>query len=115
MLKTLVVSIFLIFLGSKAEAFVKGQYIFVAYLCNNLEPLLRIVAEDTRNTAKAYSLMKDQFYVGNCVSLRPIELKIKEVIITYKDSNSNKTQLLSLDTGSADSFIVAVVPEEFGI
>tara|TARA_R110002051_G_scaffold309681_1_gene382441 strand:- start:51 stop:398 length:348 start_codon:yes stop_codon:yes gene_type:complete len=115
MLKTLVVSIFLIFLGSKAEAFVKGQYIFVAYLCNNLEPLLRIVAEDTRDTDKAYSLMKDQFYVGNCVSLRPIGLKIKEVIITYKDSNSNKTQLLSLDTGSADSFVVALVPKEFGI
>jgi|TARA_R110000782_G_scaffold119912_2_gene210726 hypothetical protein len=115
MLKTLVVSIFLIFLGTKADAFVKGQYVFVAYLCNNLEPLLRIVAEDTRNSAKAYSMMKDQFYIGNCTGLRPIELKIKEVIVTYKDANNSKTQLLSLDTGSADSFIVVLVPEEFGI
>jgi len=115
MLKTLVVAIFLIFFLSKSEAFVKGQYVFVSYLCNNLEPLLMIAAEDTRNSAKAQLMMTDQFYVGNCVILRPIELKIKKVILTYKDSNNNNTQLLSLDTGSANSFIVALVPEEFGI
>ena len=115
-MKVLVVSIFLIFSGcmvkfQKAYAFSKDSYIFVAYLCNDIEPLLRVVGEDTKDVSKAYSLMKDEFYSGNCVSLRPIQLKIKEVIVTYKDSNNNETQLLSLDTGSVDSFVVVLVPK----
>tara|TARA_R110000796_G_scaffold141860_1_gene258251 strand:- start:1138 stop:1485 length:348 start_codon:yes stop_codon:yes gene_type:complete len=111
MLKALLVSILFIFLGSKAYAYSKDDYVFVAYLCNDIEPLLRIVAEDTRDVSKAGELMKYQFSSGNCVGLRPLELKVKEVIVTYKDANNNKTQLLSLDTGSANSFIVVLVPK----
>jgi hypothetical protein len=107
MLKSLIVSLAIIFLflfssphkayGSE-DYYKVGDIIPIAYVCRDLDRMLKIAEIDVQNSAKVKNIMRLMFQTNICIMFpKVINSKIKAVILSYKDSEQRKSYLLELE------------------
>ena len=107
MLKSLIVSLAIIFLfwfspykayGSD-DYYKVGDIIPVAYVCRDLDRMLKIAEVDVQKSAKVKNIMRLMFQTNICIMFpKIINSKIKAVILSYKDSEQRKSYLLELES-----------------
>tara|TARA_R100000781_G_scaffold114004_2_gene83787 strand:+ start:90 stop:479 length:390 start_codon:yes stop_codon:yes gene_type:complete len=108
MLKSLVASlaIIILFLFSMpykaygSEDYYKvGDIIPVLYVCRDLDRMLKIAEVDIKDSSKVKSIMRLMFKTNTCVMFpKVIQSKIKEIVLSYKDSEQRKSYLLELES-----------------
>ena len=76
-----------------------GDVIPVAYVCRDLDKMLKIAELDIQDSSKVKSLMRLMFKTNICVMFpKIINSKIKTIVLSYRDSEKRKSYLLELES-----------------
>ena len=76
-----------------------GDIIPAAYVCRDLDRMLKIAEVDVQNSAKVKNIMRLMFQTNICIMFpKVINSKIKAVILSYRDSEKRKSYLLELES-----------------
>ena len=76
-----------------------GDIIPVAYVCRDLDRMLKIAEVDVQNSAKVKNIMRLMFQTNICIMFpKIINSKIKAIVLSYRDSEKRKSYLLELES-----------------
>ena len=76
-----------------------GDIIPVAYVCKDLERMLKIAEIDIKSSEKVKAIMRLMFKTNICIMFpKIINSKIKKIVLAYKDSEQRKSYLLELES-----------------
>ena len=97
-MKIIIALFVLLFSVSVAQAYEKGDIVWLSYICKTEEALMSVVKVDIEDFDEAVIIMRAYFKMQECVMMPPpgIRMLVHSVVVDYVDSQGTKSQMLEV-------------------